>query len=1125
MVSNDTYPGWGGFWRGGVRKTSKKIRLAATFLLLSASLLLITTSCDPATIGSEEPTARQLRDKAYQCYLQFQYDSSAAYFRQAAALYREAGDSLQYHYCLNFIAEGDINLGDYRGSLPVLEEALGVGLQRSGGTDLQSAHTYHLLGYVYAYLDSIQLARTYIQKSIRIREEKLGATDHLTAASYYLMGTTLRKAGSLDAAENYLQKALDVYLVTPGPSSYEAAIATRALGMVNHARGEYTAAVDRYRTALTTMKNTTNGKHASAAMCHFSLAEALSSLGRLQAASSNYSQAATLYRDLYGEDHVTTAYCHAKLGEIYTAAGDYEYASDLLARSLQILLQENTESHSGTAEIFHMIGLLYLDMDKLDEAQTYCRKALSIHQSSLGENHPQVWQFHAGLARVLARKGEYDSALLHFARSLEVRRTTSGESSRLDIARIWLGTADVYRRMGLLDESLTALQKAIRIQEGDPVRNPLLWAEAQRTLGDLHRARSEFNRALRSYQQALIALAPGFSDTTLQTYPTPDGTMNGRETIGLLMAKAAVFEEWSDAGERNLPFLDAAVEHYLAAAELLRRLRRTYRDEKSKLLLADAHHTLYADAVKLCADLFSFTRNERYKELGFSFAEQGKAGILLDHITRARSKESAGVPDSLLRRERKITRELRFCETKIQKLGETDGAGEHNLARLRGRVISLHQARDELEDLIASQYPAYNAWKRRARVASAAELMEILDTTSCLIEYVSGSDRLYCFVLTRDSLHCVALDGKEECETWATALRRAIKTMNKPLYLSSAPELYRLLVEPIEGYIATRRHLIIIPDGFLHYLPFEALLRQDGSDHTDPNEKADFTRLPYLVRSHEISYAFSANFAVAASRDARDNEAESPSFAGFAPVFSRNNGSNRVPRDEPLFEGSLVSSLRSITVDGKTFNELPNSEQEVNTIIAGFRDMGYEGEGYFHSAATEENFKLNAGRHSYLHVATHGFINDEIPDLSALLFSDASPSRRDEDGILHPSEIMDLHLDASLLVLSSCESGIGRVVRGEGIMAMTRAFALAGADNIVCSLWKVYDSHSSILMQSFYRSILARGSYAAALREAKLELIKNPVTAFPMKWAGFVLVGAPLHPPSHHRLSQSVLPR
>ena len=1121
MISIDTYPFRGGFWNSRRRKFGAHRWPALSCGALLAHLLMLADPTASALPEGDSSAAHEIRDKAYSFTLQFQYDSSRAYYRQAGELYREAGDTLQYHYCLNGIAESDIRLGDYHASLPVLEEALTLALERSGRRDLQSAQTFYLLGYVYAYLDSIELAYANLLQSIRIREEKLGENDPLTAASYYLMGTTSKKAGSYSSAHDYLQKALDIYVASHGPHSLETAITILAIGAVHDATGEYAASVSRYRAALTTLQASNRGHHTTAAACHFSLASALANLGDFQDAIRHYSLAAELYQDLYGEIHTTVAFCHARLGEIYTAAGDYEYAGELLTRALQILLRENTESHSGTAELYRMIGVLYMEMGELDEARTYCQKALSVHQSSLGEEHPQMWQFHAELARVLARRGEYDSSLLHFRRALGIRGGSAGEIPPLDNARIWLGTADVYRRMGHLNEAEAASQRALSIQTGHPDGNPLLWAEAHRSLGDISRTRSQFGQALQHYQEALIALSPGFSDTALHTHPQALEVTHGRETISLLTAKAAVLQKWNDKTGSDLLYLDAAVDHYQSAARLLARLQRTYRDDRSKLLLADAHHTLYGAAVELCADLYSMTGHDRYKQLGFSFAEQGKAGILLDHITRARSKESAGIPDSLLRLERDLTRELRFCETKILKLAETDRADGHILSHLRSRMVSLRQKREDLDIICASEYPSYGAWQQRARVADLAELMESIDPASCLLEYVAGSDRLYCFLLTRDTLRCIPLAGREGCEKSATGFRRALQTMNKRLYLSTAPELYGMLVKPLERYIDTRRHLIIVPDGFLHYVPFEALLRQDAPTETGPAARADFTRLPYLVRSHDISYAFSASFAIAAARGTEDPEGKVPSFAGFAPVFEDNTVTNPLPQENGLSEGPQVSSLRSITVDGTTFSELRSSEQEVSAIIEGFQEMGYEGKGYFHSAATEENFKLKAGEYPYVHVATHGFLNDQIPELSALLFADAMPPGREEDGVLYASEIMDLRLNASLVVLSSCQSGIGRVVRGEGIMAMTRAFALAGAQNIVCSLWKVYDSHSSTMMQNFYRGILAHSSYSRALQEAKLQMIRNPVTAFPMKWAAFVLIGTPLHPPTYTRLTRA----
>ena len=253
MISIDTYPIRGGFWKPGKRNFGARRALVFSSGALLAYLLVFALRTAPAHPGNDSAAADEVRDRAYRHILQAQYDSSLSCYRRAGELYQEAGDTLQHHYCLNGVAESFIRMGEYHTPLSVLEEALALGLKRSGGRDLQSAQTFYLMGYVYAYLDSVEPAATHLLQSIRIREEKLGENDPLTAASYYLMGTTLKKAGSYSPAYDYLQRALDIYMVTPGPHSLETAITILAIGAIQDARGEYAASVTRYASSFSSV--------------------------------------------------------------------------------------------------------------------------------------------------------------------------------------------------------------------------------------------------------------------------------------------------------------------------------------------------------------------------------------------------------------------------------------------------------------------------------------------------------------------------------------------------------------------------------------------------------------------------------------------------------------------------------------------------------------------------------------------------------------------------------------------------------------------------------------------------------------------------------------------------------
>ncbi|HSD62793.1 MAG TPA: CHAT domain-containing protein, partial [Ignavibacteriaceae bacterium] len=235
-------------------------------------------------------------------------------------------------------------------------------------------------------------------------------------------------------------------------------------------------------------------------------------------------------------------------------------------------------------------------------------------------------------------------------------------------------------------------------------------------------------------------------------------------------------------------------------------------------------------------------------------------------------------------------------------------------------------------------------------------------------------------------------------------------------------------------------------------------------------------------------------------------------FIGYAPVFSdsRISPKNLDLTSLAVQAADTNSTYRSISPDGKKFNELKYSEWEVKSILNLYARSSdkLSDIGYFHSDATEESFKKNAKNYKIIHIASHSFINESHPDLSAIVFAQPQDSAASEDGILYAAETYNLDLKADLVVLSSCESGLGKLIKGEGMMALTRGFLYAGASNIIFSLWKIPDKQTSELMIDFYKNILSGEDYSRALRDARLTLIKNNSLARPRSWASFVLIGA-----------------
>jgi CHAT domain-containing protein len=227
------------------------------------------------------------------------------------------------------------------------------------------------------------------------------------------------------------------------------------------------------------------------------------------------------------------------------------------------------------------------------------------------------------------------------------------------------------------------------------------------------------------------------------------------------------------------------------------------------------------------------------------------------------------------------------------------------------------------------------------------------------------------------------------------------------------------------------------------------------------------------------------------------------SFVGFAPVFPDIEKNRK--KIETLFDQNLVTT-RSVKRKDKVFSSLPESEKEVTEIKKLFTSAGYKGDVFTFNSANEKNLKSEKVLgYDYLHLATHGFINDSRPKLSGLLFADDSLSG--EDNILYSEEIFTLNLNANLVVLSACESGLGKIKKGEGILGLARGFIYAGAKNLIVSLWQVADKSTSELMIEFYKNILNGDNYSSSLRNAKLKLIKEGTFSYPLEWAPFVLIG------------------
>ena len=364
-----------------------------------------------------------------------------------------------------------------------------------------------------------------------------------------------------------------------------------------------------------------------------------------------------------------------------------------------------------------------------------------------------------------------------------------------------------------------------------------------------------------------------------------------------------------------------------------------------------------------------------------------------------------------------------------------------------------------------------------------------IDEHTTILEYSLGDSCSYLWVITRDNHKMIKLPDRKTLREQVETFRFSIldpQQDNITFLRQSGYNLYKQLIQPAEPYMSRKGNLVILSDGVLHYVPFQVLISSPPDQHADH----PYSKLPYLATKYPITYGQSSSVLINLIAE-RQEETESNSYkknliAFGDPVYKNNNS-----------DSNMITS---------GFKRLENSGIEIEGI-AGYFEHGMA-DIYLRENASEENVKLNErlSEYRYIHFACHGLVDEQNPENSSLVLS--LNNTAEEDGFFQASEIAALNLNADLVVLSACQTGLGKLIRGEGMIGLSRSFMYAGTTSLVVSLWSVSDISTSILIQRYYEQLIRKGlSKADALQKAQISMIKDEQYAHPFFWAPFVLTG------------------
>jgi CHAT domain-containing protein/uncharacterized protein HemY len=848
------------------------------------------------------------------------------------------------------------------------------------------------------------------------------------------------------------------------------------------------------------------------------------------------------------------------LGEAFSNLGDRTKAQEHAQQSLAIWRALNNARGQASASI--SLGYTYKNVGQPEQAQRSFAEALSLARQA--NDLALESQALMAIGNINRKTGNNQASLESYTDAKLIAERIGDQTAQ---AIVQGGIGSIYFEMGDERQALQYLEEATKLME----RNGKLWgtAEGKLQLGRLRRSLSEYDHA-REYLTESLELfkklrIPQLQSTALRelglVYDLIGDTNKAIESYqGALklthanedQREAAYLLNYLGQSCEKLKETDRALQYYREALSLSQRssdpvgealiynnlahlerdrgnLREARQAVESALAIVESQRTKVASQ-DLRASYFATVRNtyELYINIlmqlhkqnpaagfnkeAFGISEKARARSFLESLSEARANVRDGVDPVLLAKERELSEAINTkAQLQVQMfMARRNEEADGICKELDTLVAQLAQLRDQIR-----QASPKVATLSLPQLLSLEEVQQqLLDDDTVLLEYVLGDDRSYVWIVTRTSFSSYELAPRAEIEASAKKLHNLIasrqmvygesvaaRTERQAKVDTEVPietaKLSRLILGPLAGKFEKKR-LLVVPDGALQYISFAAL--------TDP----DTGNL--LLASHEILNEPSASTLALLQAKAAGRKPALNSVAVLAdPVFEIDDP--RVKRNAPRNGRrpaihDAYQALRDfrLSADGQIPRLIASGAEAERIIAAAPWRTGLKAVGF--AASRERVFSPELANYRIVHFATHGVVNSERPELSGIVLSLFDNNGNSQNGFLRLHDIYSLNLPADLIVLSACSTGLGKEVRGEGLIGLTRGFMYAGASGVIASLWKVDDDATAELMKHFYDALFQKGmTPAAALRDAQLTLSQNKRWQSPYYWAGFVIQG------------------
>ena len=880
-------------------------------------------------------------------------------------------------------------------------------------------------------------------------------------------------------------------------------------GIKAYQLGDFELALDKFQKVYALREKTYGPNSIKLAPPLINMGIQFKNLGNIDKAIESYKKVEYLYSKISGsENNNMLGTVYINLSVIYGESGDYNQALEYQKNAFRILATDSINSYRNFQDSKYNIAEIQLKLG-------YNREVINFAMKSLKTSTPELKsRLYDLLALAYKNEGYFDLSEKSFTNAINSCIKSNGKNN-FELISKYLAYSSFLISQKKYEKAFLYSTYAKSIVLNFYSEKSTTYADVLSSYGDYYylknseagqieefrkQRKQNLNEAIQYYQNAIVALVDSFHTNAPFVEPPMRNIISEIQMVDVLKKKSLAMEKLADIylsefdNKNSLKYFQASLKSLSNAITLIHKLQIGFENEDSKLFLSQNQESTFYEAVNIAFKLYKLTQKNEYLAQAFELSERGKASNLLASIKDMKAKEFGGIPDSLLEKEKDLKNYIANYTSKLFEESHSLKPDSQKVNLYSSKIFKYNEEYNKLVDSFEKSYPQYYTLKYESKVVTINEIQSKLGTRQALVEFFvkepdsdTANGELFRFIITKDS-------ASISKETLNTEYLKDIQTVHdfliNPNYMDTrkqdfvkyslaAHNLYKTLIEHDSRKLKDKA-LTIVPHNKLSYIPFDALISQM------PDTSAmNFKNLKYLIKEYPINYSYSATLLF---DYAKNKKTSKQNLIIFSPKYIADEPRPTAESSVPFF-----------------FNPLPGAEDEVKSI-----SKHMHANSFVNLFAQENTFKDKAPEYDILHLAMHTVINDTLPMFSKLVFSRPNQTTND-DGYLNTYEIYNMKLHARLAVLSACETGTGKLQKGEGVMSMARAFIYAGCPSIVMTLWQVEDKSGAKIMNDFYYYLSKGKRKDVALRMAKLKHLENsdPLTAHPHFWLGYVNIGNP----------------